>query len=413
MKKNKLLKTYEIFDSYEKRFAKARLDKQFCIPTDKESRCKIIEKTKKMLGYDECLVPKVSNMEEVSRENFGTHFVIQLRYTTWENTYSCATLYLPNSDEKLPLVFLVCGHGDGGRLFYGYRSMAHKLCAGGFAVIVPDNIGQGDREFMGHWNSVGPFYAGYTLQGLIVMETVALVRYMTGDSRFDPKRFAAIGNSGGGTLTLFLAALCPEISVLASSGYPSEFHYVLEKERSHCSCNLLRGCAVSVEMWEIYSIFAPKPMLVEQGIFDNLIPVEYFERNSRKVRGVYSLMGAEENFESHVAMTKHPWDAEDKDAIVAFLAKRLGISNESSVEFEDLGEAIPDSWHVTMPTYALNTDELSERLSGRKMPDGTSLADIFKPSLDGEEINEAEILGDVGRGSVMKVFAQMECALLE
>ena len=63
---------------------------------------------------------------------------------------------------------------------------------------------------------------------MIVMETVAIIRHMQKDPRFDPARLGACGNSGGGTLTLFLAAMAArELSVIASSGYPSEINYVL------------------------------------------------------------------------------------------------------------------------------------------------------------------------------------------
>ena len=83
-------------------------------------------------------------------------------------------------------------------------AMGARLAELGIAAMVPDNIGQGDRnrseEFKSpsHWNSVAPFYCGLTLQGMIVMETVALIRYMAKDPRFDSARFAACGNSGGG-----------------------------------------------------------------------------------------------------------------------------------------------------------------------------------------------------------------------
>ena len=99
------------------------------------------------------------------------------------------------------------------------------------------------------------------------------------------------------TLSVFLAALAPELSVIASSGYPSEVAYLLQKERRHCACNLLIGQAQKAEMWEIYSLFAPKPMLLSGGVLDNLIPVDIFLRNGRKVRNTYVQMRKEENLD--------------------------------------------------------------------------------------------------------------------
>lgn len=410
MDENKLLKTHLIFDSYEKRFLRSRIDKPHYIPTGESERQKIIEKVKTMLGYDENLIPQIENLTEVSEADLGAFSVKHLRYTTWKDTYASASLYLPKARRKLPLALLACGHGAGGRLYKKYRAMARRLAATGIAVIVPDNIGQGDREFMGHKDCVGPFFAGLTLQGLIVMETVALIRHMAKDERFDTSRFAALGNSGGGTLTMMLAALAPELSVIASSGYPSEFHYIFSKERGHCSCNLLPGC-VALDMWEIYSVFAPKPLLLESGIHDKYFPIEYFERNARRVAGVYTLKGAGESFEKVATDTRHGWEDEDYFVISEFLKRRLGAAETESSESVKSEEDNRDVYHVSFPDGALTTDALAEMLCGKKMPAGTALEDIFKPTFCGEEIRESEIISDLGRGRVMKAFAQMECAL--
>lgn len=413
MDKTKLIKTYEIFDSYEKRFARATLEKPFYIPVSEAERESIRDKVKRMLGYDEALIPEIGSIEEVEKTDLGAYTVTEARYTTWHGVYGSASLYLPKGAKKPPLAFIACGHGDGGRAYKPYRRMAERLAGIGIAVIMPDNIGQGDREPMGHKSVVSPFYAGLTLQGLIVMESIALIRHLARDDRFDGGRIASLGNSGGGTLTMLLAALCPELSVISSSGYASEFHYVLSKEKKHCSCNLLRGAASSLEPWEIYSLFAPKPLMLENGCYDNYFPMEYFERCARRTGGVYSILSAEEKFEKHLAKTKHGWDDEDIKVISAFIAKHLSIDTDLlPKEVGDVEEFAPER-HIPMPEGALDTDRLCERLSGVKMPEGTRLSDIFKPTLNGQEIREDEIVSELGRGSVMDIFAQMECALSE
>ena len=402
MDENKLLKTHLIFDAYEKRFLKARIDKPCYTPLTDEEREEIIKKVKRMLGYSEKLIPKIENLTEVSESDLGSFLVKHLRYTTWKDTYASATLYLPKSKEKLPLALLACGHGDGGRLYKKYRAMAKRLAAAGIAVIVPDNIGQGDREFMGHKDCVGPFFAGLSLQGLIVMETVALIRHFGKDERFD--------TDGGGTLTMMLAALAPELSVIASSGYPSELHYIFSKERGHCACNLFPG-AMALDMWEIYSVFAPKPLLLESGINDKHMPIEYFERNARRVSRAYALKNASENFEKIATDTRHGWEVEDFSVISDFLKKRLDASTDKSCDFSTFDDDNRDEYHVSFPECALTTDALAEMLSGKKMPAGTALEDIFNPTYLGKKIEESEIIEDLGRGRVMQVFAQMECAL--
>ena len=413
----KWLLSTEIFDEYERRFAEARVKKVMTHPWEPEVREQIIEQAKKMLRYDEKLMPEIGNMEEISRTPYDTYDAIQYRYTTWEHFYGAVTLYMPRTDKKIPLVFVCCGHGEEGRLTDSYIAMGHRLASLGMGAMVIDNIGQGDRnltkgEFKApdHWNAIAPFYCGLTLQGLIVMETIALIRYMKNDPRFDTGRFAACGNSGGGTLTMFLAALAPELSVLSSSGYPSEVTYVLQKERRHCACNLLIGQAHSAEMWEMYSVFAPKPMLLEGGKLDNLLPLDLAHRNARKVRNTYVQLGANENFEFDLTDTTHSWGLEDLNYISRFLCQRLmGITPEdmaASFECDSL-----DPFRVEMPADMLTTEELCTALTGIKMPAGTELEDVFVPTYKGEKVDPAIIQNDVGRGDIMRVFAQFECDL--
>jgi len=416
----KWLQTMRVFDSYEKRIAQARITRQLRLPWDPDVKEQIIQETKQLLKYEDSLIPVIRNMEVLSQKAYDTYRVDQLRFTSWNNCWCSASLYLPyvEAGKKLPLVFLCCGHGAGGRLAKTYLAMAHLLASLGMAVFVPDNMGQGDREPFGHWDVVAPFYCGLTLQGMIVMETIAMIQYLSKDPRFDANRLAACGNSGGGTLTLFLAALAPELSVLASSGYPSEFPYIFEKERKHCACNLLPGAAYGPEMWEIYSMFAPKPLLLEQGLYDDLIPVEYNRRTARKVQNTYLQLGAEDQFRHEVTKTRHSWDTEDLQIISTFLAEHLMNPSECAeaqrrlrvyAEPEDIYAT--DDLHVTFPDTSLSTEEVAEALSGIHMPSGTQLHHVYPPTFQGEPLNESAIAPDVGRGDVLRVFAQMECFL--
>ena len=196
--------------------------------------------------------------------------------------------------------------------------MAQRLALQGAYVLVNDNLGQGTRARFGHWDCVAPFYCGISLQGMIVMETIAWVRYLAQRPFVDSARIGACGNSGGGTLTLFLAALCPQLAAVSSSGYPSEFCYILQKERRHCACNLLPGVAGRLEMWELLGCFAPRPLMLEQGTLDNLIPVDLFRRCARKVQAVYDRMGAGAQLHTVVTRTAHSRTSVDRYESASF-----------------------------------------------------------------------------------------------
>ena len=108
--KKKWLTVTEIFDEYERRFCAARADKELLRPWENHDRNKVIESVKRMIRYDESLIPKIQQMEEISQTEYEGFRAIQYRFESWKNMYGSATLYLPNKKEKIPLVFVCCGH---------------------------------------------------------------------------------------------------------------------------------------------------------------------------------------------------------------------------------------------------------------------------------------------------------------
>ena len=66
---------------------------------------------------------------------------------------------------------------------------------------------------------------------------------------------------------------------------------------------------------------------------------------------------------------------------------------------------------VEMPNDALTTEEAAQRLMGVDMPEGTTLQDVYPPTYNGKIITADMVIEDIGRGEVMRVWAQMECAL--
>ena len=288
---------HELFDRYERRFAKARLQLPHRNPAQAADREAIACTAKECLGIRDEWIPTIKT-ETASRAEFDGGRIELLRASSWPGTAASALLYVPISDGsgRLPLVVLCCGHGKGGKLSSTYQRMARHLTRRGAMVLCPDNIGQGEREPMGHRTCVAPFACGLSVQGLIVMETLGWIAWARKEARVARERVAAIGQSGGGTLTVFLAALCPKLAALSSSGYPSTFDFVARKEKTHCHCNVLPDIVGRLEMWHLLGSFAPRPMFIFQGSADPLFPEDLFYHTARKVRHVYRLLGAEQEF---------------------------------------------------------------------------------------------------------------------
>jgi dienelactone hydrolase len=398
---------HELFERYERRFAAARLRQPDFNPAHPADREAIAAAARKCLGIRADGIPDIA--ADTAREaKFDGFRVEWLRATSWRGTAASALLYIPEGEHRRrPLVVLCCGHGQGGKLFPGYQRMARHLARRGAMVLCPDNIGQGEREPMGHRRCVVPFACGLSVQGLIVMETLGWIAWAGRQPRVAPERLAAIGNSGGGTLTVFLAALCPQLAALSSSGYPSTFDFVARKEKTHCHCNLLPGVVGQLEMWHLLGSFAPRPLFIFQGSEDHLFPEDLFHHTSRKVQHVYRLLGAEKAFRSRVFPGGHSWDMPRYRPMGDFLAGPLDLGRPPAAEnFDEPVLADTDRCWETWPADAIDTDGLARQLTGRRVDDRPSLADVFPPS-----DAPATLANIAPRGATRQILAQYELFL--
>jgi hypothetical protein len=321
---------FDRFEEYEKLFAQALIDTPKRNPAFADERAEIINRTKSILGVSNEMLPEIA-YKKVGETERGNFIIEHLTFESWKNVFGAANLYMPDNKEPLPFVLLCCGHGAGCKLHSSYQLMAEFLASNGIAVLVPDNIGQGERESMGHSESAAPFLAGLSLQGLIVMEHIAHLNEALKERKFDPGKIAAIGNSGGGTATCFLGALVPGLSAMVSSGYPSTFSYTARKERKHCCCNILPGIVGELEMWQLYGCFAPKPLFIYNGINDNMFPWDLFKHITRKIKHVYDRYNSTDNFRHFEAPGLHSWDFNRIQKTGEFLSSVFKINLSKSI----------------------------------------------------------------------------------
>jgi dienelactone hydrolase len=373
----------DAYEFYEKAYAEALLGMPSFDATNKKDRKDIKRVAAECLGLNKIKQPKLKVREagEIDKERYVVEL---LRAESWDNVYGSAHFYRPkdSSVRKFPLVVICCGHGKEGKLNPGYQSAAAFMAENGFAVLVPDNIGQGEREPMGHWEKVMPFACGITLQGLIVTEMLSWIDWAETRPDVDEGRIGAAGNSGGGKLTMFLAAFAENIAVLSSSGYPCTFDFVARKEKRQCACNIVPGIVGSIEMHHIYSLFAPRPLFIFQGKYDNLFPEDIFLSVARKIRNTYRKFEREDDFEFATYPGTHSWDYERVKALAGFMSKRLlchGLEHEvpeNKLKLMLMGDSgkCYDKW----PSAALDTDALSMALTGENYPADIKLYDIFR-----------------------------------
>jgi len=409
--------SHALFEHYERRFGLAKARLQVIEPWTAAGREEIRRTARSCLGIRNEWTASVT-AETVGELRCDAFTVELLRTESWPGCRGAAHLYVPDAPaaEPPPLVIVSCGHGEGGKLHDAYQRMARAIARRGAAVLVPDNIGQGERARMGHSDCVAPFACGTSVQGLIVMEALGWLQWAKLSGRFDASRIAAVGNSGGGTQALFLAALSDDLAAVSSSGYPSTFDFVARKEKRHCHCNILPGVAGRLEMWHCLGAFAPRPMLVFQGECDPLFPVDLFHSCARKVGECYRRSGAGGALRAEAVEGGHSWDAARRELLGGWLEKVLGLhahdgpDEEAETLLADRGDEgrCWDEW----PENAHTTDDVARSVTGVDAPEGLQLWDVYAPELP-EGTSPEALDEEMQRGTVRQIAAQFEAFLGE
>ncbi len=126
----------------------------------------------------------------------------------------------------------------------------------------------------------------------------------TRPAQLDASRVGCMGISGGGTCTVFAAALEPRIKAAMVSGYLNTFRDSI-LSIAHCMDNYVPGILNWCEMYDVAGLIAPRPLFVESGDKDSIFPVEASRTSFAKVRRVYEAMGAGDSVAQEVFEGEH------------------------------------------------------------------------------------------------------------
>ena len=165
----------------------------------------------------------------------------------------------------------------------------------------------------------GALLLGETMVGWRVWDVVRTVDYIATRPELDASRVGCMGISGGGTATLFAAALEPRIRAAMVSGYLNTFRDSVGS-LAHCIDNYVPGILNWAEMYDIAGLIAPRPLFVESGEKDNIFPIAASVESFKQVREIYGVFQATDRIEQEVFPGEHSfWGKRG----VPFLARHL------------------------------------------------------------------------------------------
>jgi len=165
----------------------------------------------------------------------------------------------------------------------------------------------------------GALLLGETMVGWRVWDVMRTIDYIASRPELDANRVGCVGISGGGTATLFAAALEPRIRAAMVSGYLNTFRDSVGS-LAHCIDNYVPGILNWGEMYDVAGLIAPRPLFVESGEKDNIFPIAASVESFKQVREIYGVFQATDRVEQEVFPGEHSfWGKRG----IPFLARHL------------------------------------------------------------------------------------------
>ena len=253
-----------------------------------------------------------------------THAMLQVEHNVWMPFYLLEP-QTPKLDAHGCKRCYICPHGHQGA---GAASVAGvtgvpavddavrkfnydyglRLARMGYVTVCPDARGWGyRRDWKGQGDDENSFLRGtclnqarmaeplgLTVAGLNAWDNMRLIDYLEtrGDIAMDD--LGCFGFSGGGYMTLYLAALDPRVRKAFVSGYLYGVDDSLLHLNGNCSCNYVPGLWRLLDMGDIASLVAPRPLLVQSCEGDHLNGARGLANVDEQldiVRDAYELVG--------------------------------------------------------------------------------------------------------------------------
>lgn len=306
-------------------------------------------------------------------------------------------LYVPKG-RKFPLPGVVgsCGHSANGKAAEAYQSFSQGLARMGYVVLIFDPIGQGERlqypdEMLKSKVGVGvhehllagnqQFLVGDFFGTWRAWDGIRALDYLLTRPEVDPNHVGITGNSGGGTMTMWLCGLEPRWTMAAPScavtTFCRNFDNELPADTEQCPPLVLKH---GLDHADFLVAMAPKPVIIlaaEKDFFDARGSIEAYER----LKPIYKWLGAEDKIRLFIGPNEHGYTQLNREAMYGFFNEQSGIKHDG-----------------TEPKLTIESDEtLQCSPKGQVVPFGSKTMVSFtadrSKSLTGQrgELDEAEV----------------------
>ena len=269
--------------------------------------------------------PYAPEFDESGQGEGFTRELVTLSLTRYDRVR--ASLLTPRGTGPFPAVLLLHDHGakfdigkeklvrpwyDDTRLasaqawagtYFSGRFVGDELARRGYVVLCADALGWGDRGPLAYDQqqalASNLYNLGSSLAGLMAREDARAAGFLAGLDRVDARRIAAVGFSMGAYRAWQTAALTDDIAAAACVCWMTGLKEMMvpgnNTLRGQSSYYMLHpGLARYLDIPDVASIAAPRPMLFFNGGLDPLFPADGVRTAHEKLRAVWRSRHAEE-----------------------------------------------------------------------------------------------------------------------
>lgn len=267
------------------------------------------------------------------------------------------------------------------RYQYTYQNLARK----GYVVLTWDPFGQGERiQYLQPGTNHTRFHAvsmehtqagrpmilfGDGLAKYLAWDGIRGLDYLLTRPEVDPHKIGCTGQSGGGTMTMFLGALEPRIhAAVAIEGAFANVagpYYDPPGSISDAETDLVGSLPLRIDRGDLLAAFAPKPLLVcytqnDEGQTYGPMNSEAIQENYTGLTRIYGILGARDKVSLFSGNLPHGMDFFSRRAV-------YGWFNQW---FDKLDAGIDEAEYDSASDSMLNvtpTGQVSTSLGGRSI----------------------------------------------
>ena len=265
------------------------------------------------------------NVRKVGEVDLGEYKIEKIIYESIPKFYVTANIYVPkNLKGPAPAIISPEGHSNNGKASEGYQTVFGNLAKLGFIVMTHDPIGQGERRQFWDFDKNEPVYAtrcwyehgymgfqcflsGTNLARYFIWDWMRGLDYLLARADVDPTRIGCTGNSGGGTLTTYVSALEPRITVSNPNCYITTLSARTKSRKAADDEQEFYPQALKgIDHFDILSLVHPRPLQIGAANF-GFFPINGAVQTYADLKNLYYITGIPHKVNLVTSDTTHGW----------------------------------------------------------------------------------------------------------